>query len=156
MFCITYILIWTNLVPTSVSCVFCFVFCFTFLAHSIQSSLTYWQRNSLRWRLAFQLYSGYSIIWLIGLSLFNLVLSFPTSCSPTLALLKGLYCPVFCFVFNTFFHYTLLTAGVLMTHARLTGLLTTQDWQDWSRTTTTLTTDRKLTDLLTGGRKNIF
>ena len=63
MFCITNILIWTNSVPKSVSC------SLTFLAHSIQSSLTYWQRNSWRWRLASQLYSGYSIFWLIGLGL---------------------------------------------------------------------------------------
>ena len=35
LICITHILFWTNLVPTSVSCC-----CFTFLAHSVQSSLT--------------------------------------------------------------------------------------------------------------------
>ena len=44
-----------------------FSFFLTFLAHSIQSSFIYWQRNSWIWRLASQLYSGYSIIWLIGL-----------------------------------------------------------------------------------------
>ena len=63
----------------------------TFLAHSIQSSLNYWQRNSWKWRLASQLYSGYSIICLIDLSLSNLALNFPTSCSPTLACTATLY-----------------------------------------------------------------
>ena len=50
-----------------------------------------------------------------------------------LILSKGQYCHLF------FFHYTLPTAGVFMTHAWLTSLLTTQDW---SWTMTTFTTDR--------------
>ena len=38
----------------------------------------------------------------------------------------------------------------------LTSWLTTQDWQNWSRAMTTLTTDRKLTDLLIDTRKTIL
>ena len=114
------------------------------LAHSILSSLTYWQKNSCKWRSWSQLYSVFSIILLIDLSLLNLALHSPTQCTPTLMFCKGLYCHFFVF------HCTLPTAGsAIIIRARLTSLLTIQDW---SRTTTTLTTDRKLTDLLIRAR----
>ena len=88
---------------------------FNFSSAFYKSSLTYWQGNS-KMKVS---------IWVLDyltdrLQFFNLALDFPTPCSPTLALRKGLHCHLF------FFHCTLPTEGVLTTRARLTSLLTTQ------------------------------